>query len=131
MGLKKFIDKIKPNFEEGGKLQAFRSVFDGFETFLFVPNTTSKSGVNIHDAFDSKRMMIMVVIALFPAFLFGSYNVGYQHYMLSGLDGSVWNMFLFGFLAVLPRLIVSYAVGLTIEFIVAQWKNRRFMRDSS
>ena len=118
MGLKKFIDKIKPNFEEGGKLQAFGSVFDGFETFLFVPNTTSKSGVNIHDAFDSKRMMIMVVIALFPAFLFGSYNVGYQHYMLSGLDGSVWNMFLFGFLAVLPRLIVSYAVGLTIEFIV-------------
>ncbi len=124
MGLKKFIDKIKPNFEEGGKLQAFRSVFDGFETFLFVPNTTSKSGVNIHDAFDSKRMMIMVVIALFPAFLFGSYNVGYQHYMLSGLDGSVWNMFLFGFLAVLPRLIVSYAVGLTIEFIVAQWKKQ-------
>ncbi|HPX99681.1 MAG TPA: NADH:ubiquinone reductase (Na(+)-transporting) subunit B, partial [Bacteroidaceae bacterium] len=69
MGLRNYLDKIKPNFEEGGKLHAFRSVFDGFETFLFVPNATSKSGVNIHDAFDSKRMMIMVVIALLPAFL--------------------------------------------------------------
>ena len=78
--LRKYLDKIKPNFEEGGKLHAFRSVFDGFETFLFVPNTTSKSGVNVHDAIDSKRIMIFVVIALLPALLFGMYNIGYQNY---------------------------------------------------
>ena len=64
--LRNYLDKIKPNFEEGGKLHAFRSVFDGFETFLFVPNSTSKTGVHIHDAIDSKRIMSMVVIALIP-----------------------------------------------------------------
>ena len=123
MSLKNYIDRIKPNFEEGGKLQAFRSVFEGFETFLFVPNTTAKSGVNIHDAVDSKRIMIMVVIALCPALLFGMYNVGYQHFLAAGLEMNFWPMFFYGFLAVLPRLIVSYVVGLTIEFVVAQWKH--------
>lgn len=120
--LRKYIDKIKPNFEEGGKLHAFRSVFDGFETFLFVPNTTSKSGVHIHDAIDSKRIMSFVVIALIPAMLFGMYNVGYQNFLYSGTEGSWFEMFLYGFLAVLPKIIVSYVVGLGIEFIVAQWK---------
>ena len=75
--LRNYLDKIKPNFEEGGKFHAFRSVFDGFETFLFVPNTTAKSGTHIHDSIDSKRIMSMVVIALMPALLFGMYNVGY------------------------------------------------------
>ena len=122
MGLRQFVDKIKPNFEKGGKFQAFRSVFSGFETFLFVPNHTAKSGSNIHDCFDSKRMMIMVCIALVPALLFGMYNVGYQHYLAAGLDGSFWELFGYGFLAVLPKIIVSYLVGLGIEFTVAQWK---------
>ena len=75
--LRNYLNKIKPNFEEGGKLHAFRSVFDGFETFALVPNDTSKSGVNIHDSIDSKRIMSMVVIALVPAMLFGMYNIGY------------------------------------------------------
>ena len=122
--LRNYIDKIKPNFEEGGKLHAFHSVFDGLETFLFVPNATSKSGVNIHDAIDSKRIMSLVVIALMPALLFGMYNVGYQHYLAAGLLGSAnfAEVFGYGFLAVLPKIIVSYAVGLGIEFVVAQWK---------
>ena len=121
--LRNYLDKIKPNFEEGGKLHAFRSVFDGFETFLFVPNTTAKCGVNIHDAIDSKRIMSMVVIALMPALLFGMYNVGYQNYHAAGVAGSFWEMFGYGFFAVLPKIIVSYVVGLGIEFIVAQWKH--------
>ena len=121
--LRNYLDKIKPNFEEGGKLHAFQSVFDGFETFLFVPNTTSKSGTHIHDAIDSKRIMSMVVIALIPALLFGMYNVGYQHFMATtGAAGSFCEMFAYGFLAVLPKIIVSYVVGLGIEFVVAQWK---------
>lgn len=121
--LRNYLDKIKPNFEEGGKLHAFRSVFDGFETFLFVPNATAKSGTHIHDSIDSKRIMSMVVIALVPALLFGMYNVGYQHFHATGAAGSFIEMFAYGFLAVLPKIIVSYVVGLGIEFVVAQWKN--------
>ena len=124
MGLRQLVDKIKPNFEKGGKLHAFRSVFGGFETFLFVPNHTAKSGSNIHDCFDSKRMMIMVCIALVPALLFGMYNVGYQHFNAAGLlaTATFMQVFGYGFLAVLPKIIVSYLVGLGIEFTVAQWK---------
>ena len=121
-----YLNKIKPNFEEGGKFHAFRSVFDGFETFLYVPNTTSKNGTMIHDAIDSKRIMSIVVIALMPALLFGMYNVGYQHFKAAG-DGvfasaSFIQMFAYGLMAVLPKILVSYIVGLGIEFIVAQWK---------
>ena len=124
MNLRKYLDNIKPTFEKGGKLHAFRSVFDGLETFLYVPNTTSVSGTNIHDAIDSKRIMSFVVIALLPALLFGMYNIGYQNFAAAGklAEASFWNMFMFGFLAVLPKLIVSYVVGLGIEFAWAQWK---------
>ena len=124
MSLRKYLDKVKPTFEEGGKLHAFRSVFDGFETFLFVPNDTAKSGVNIHDAIDSKRIMSIVVIALLPALLFGMYNVGYQNAALAQAlaSTSFVEMFLYGALAVLPKILVSYIVGLGIEFAWAQWK---------
>ena len=124
MSLKKYIDNIKPNFEPEGKLHAFRSLFDGFETFLFVPNTTAKSGVNIHDSIDSKRIMSMVVIALMPAMLFGMYNVGYQNYAAAGTlaSASFFEIFFYGFFAVLPKILVSYIVGLGIEFAWAQWK---------
>ena len=123
--LRNYLNKIKPNFEEGGKLHAFRSVFDGFETFLYVPNDTAKAGgVNIHDAIDSKRIMSMVVIALMPAMLFGMYNIGYQNYLAAGTLASATfcEIFAYGFLAVLPKILVSYIVGLGIEFAWAQWK---------
>ncbi|MCR5242593.1 MAG: NADH:ubiquinone reductase (Na(+)-transporting) subunit B [Prevotella sp.] len=122
--LRNYLNKIKPNFEKEGKLHAFRSIFDGFETFLYVPNTTAKTGVSIHDAIDSKRIMSMVVIALMPAMLFGMYNVGYQNYLAAGTlaTATFWEIFGFGFLAVLPKIIVSYVVGLGIEFAWAQWK---------
>ena len=121
--LRNFLNRIKPNFEPGGKLHAFHSVFDGFVTFLFTPNTTSTSGVNIHDSIDSKRVMIIVVLALMPCLLFGMYNVGYQHWLAIGeTDFPFWQLMAYGFLAMLPRIIVSYAVGLGIEFMVAQWR---------
>lgn len=121
--LKKYLDKIKPSFQEGGKLHAFRSVFDGFETFLFVPNDTAKvRGAHIHDAIDSKRIMSFVVIALIPCLLFGMYNVGYQHYLALGTEPVFLDSFIYGLLAVLPKVVVSYVVGLGIEFTVAQWK---------
>ena len=123
--IKKLFDNIHPYVEEGGKFHAFRSLVDGFETFAFVPNTTSRVGsVNIHDAIDSKRIMSFVVIALLPALLFGMYNVGYQNALAAGGDlTDFWSLFLYGFLAVLPKILVSYIVGLGIEFVVAQWKN--------
>ncbi|MCD7720792.1 MAG: NADH:ubiquinone reductase (Na(+)-transporting) subunit B [Prevotellaceae bacterium] len=123
--LRKLFDKMKPYVGEGGKYHAFRSLVDGFETFAFVPNKTSRKGsVNIHDAIDSKRIMSFVVIALLPALFFGMYNVGYQNALAAGqlANASFWGMFWYGFLAVLPKIIVSYVVGLGIEFVVAQWK---------
>ena len=122
--LKKIFDKLRPTFTEG-KLSAFRSVFDGFETFALVPNTTSKNGVSVHDCIDSKRIMSMVVIALMPALLVGMYNIGYQNALAAGAlaETSCWSMFLFGLAVMLPKIIVSYLVGLGIEFVVAQWKH--------
>ena len=124
MSLRQYLNKIKPNFEKDGKLHAFRSVFDGFETFIYVPTDTAKSGVHIHDAIDSKRIMSMVVIALLPALLFGMYNVGYQNYLAAGTlaTASFCEVFFYGFLEVLPKILVSYIVGLGIEFAWAQWK---------
>ena len=123
--IKKLFDNIHPYIEEGGKFHAFRSLVDGFETFAFVPNTTSRAGsVNIHDAVDSKRLISFVIIALLPALLFGMYNVGYQNAVAAGQleNATTMGMFLYGFLAVLPKILVSYIVGLGIEFTVAQWK---------
>ena len=123
--LRNYLNKIKPKFEDGGKLHAFRSLFDGFETFLFVPNDTAKNGVNIHDAIDSKRIMSLVVIALIPSLLLGMYNIGLQNAIAAGtVETTTWfQMFLFGLVVMLPKIAVSYIVGLGIEFTVAQWKN--------
>lgn len=119
--LKKTLDNIKPHFESGGKFEKLHSIFDGFYTFLFTPNETSKSGVHIHDSNDSKRTMITVVIALLPCCLFGMWNIGYQHFMAIGMaDKGLLETFLYGLIAVLPQIITAYVVGLGIEFIVAQ-----------
>ena len=115
------MNKIEPSFRPGGKLSKLQSVYDGMETFLFTPNATSRSGVHIHDGNDLKRTMITVVVALIPALLFGMYNIGYQHYLAIGQSNTGWfTMFLFGLLAMLPVIVVSYGVGLGIEFISAQ-----------
>ncbi|MBP3549714.1 MAG: NADH:ubiquinone reductase (Na(+)-transporting) subunit B [Rikenellaceae bacterium] len=118
--LRNFVDKLKPTFSEGGKLSALHSTFEGFETFLFVPNTTTQKGAHVRDCNDMKRTMIMVVLALVPALLFGMYNTGYQHFLSLGQEAGLWQCFWFGFLKVLPMIIVSYLVGLSIEFAFAQ-----------
>ena len=115
------MNKIEPSFRPGGKLAKLQSVYDGMETFLFTPNTTSRSGAHIHDGNDLKRTMITVVAALLPALLFGMYNIGYQHYLAIGQSHEGWfTMFIYGLLALLPVIVVSYTVGLGIEFISAQ-----------
>ena len=118
--LRNLVDKLKPTFSEGGKLSALHSTFEGFETFLFVPNTTTQKGAHVRDCNDMKRTMIMVVLALVPALLFGMYNTGYQHFLSLGQEAGLWECFWFGFLKVLPMIVVSYLVGLSIEFAFAQ-----------
>ena len=119
-GLRNFVDKIKPTFEKGGKLGFLHSTFDAFETFLFVPNTVTRRGAHVRDCVDLKRVMIMVVLALVPAMLFGIWNTGYQHSLAFGLDWGFWNIVLYGLVKVLPLYIVSYLIGLGIEFVSAQ-----------
>lgn len=122
--LRDFIDKIKPNFEKGGRFAKLHSTFEAFETFAYTPNTVTCTGSHIRDAVDLKRTMIVVVIALIPALLFGMWNVGYQHFRT--LDPSLtpaqnlWGNFWYGFLKVLPIIIVSYVTGLAIEFTFSQ-----------
>ena len=114
--LRNIVDKIKPTFSKGGKLGFLHSTFDAFETFLFVPNTTTQHGAHVRDCNDIKRTMITVVVALIPALLFGCYNTGLQ----VGLEG--WMAFAYGLVRILPMIAVSYIVGLGIEFTVAQWR---------
>jgi Na+-transporting NADH:ubiquinone oxidoreductase subunit B len=118
--IRRFLDKIKPSFEKGGKLSKFHSTFEGFETFLFVPRTVTTSGCHVRDSVDMKRTMSVVVLALVPCLLFGMWNVGFQHFRASGEVQTLLATFWFGFLKVLPIIVVSYAVGLGIEFAFAQ-----------
>lgn len=122
--LKRFMERIRPSFEVGGRLHAFRSVYEGMDTFLFTPRQTAAArGAQIHDALDSKRIMTIVIVALLPCFFFGMYNTGYQHWLAAGATSfPFWELMLYGFLAILPCVIVTYAVGLGIEFAFAQWR---------
>ncbi|MCL2413768.1 MAG: NADH:ubiquinone reductase (Na(+)-transporting) subunit B [Bacteroidales bacterium] len=118
--LRDFIDKIKPNFQKGGKLHWLHSTFDAFETLLFVPNKVTLKGSHIRDSIDSKRNMGIVLLALIPALLFGMWNVGVQHFLSNGIDATFWQEFFYGFWRVLPIVIVVYATGFIIEFVAAQ-----------
>ena len=118
--LRKYVDKIKPTFEKGGKLGALHSTFDAFETFLFVPNTVTRKGSHIRDCVDLKRVMIIAVLSLVPALLFGIWNTGYQHSLAYGLDWGFWPIVGYGLAKIIPLYLVSYIVGLAIEFTSAQ-----------
>jgi len=121
---RQIVDKIKPTFEKGGKLSFLQSTFEGFETFLFVPNTVTLKGAHIRDSIDLKRTMALVVIALVPAVIMGMFNTGYWHFQSIGENIPFWTFdsFWYGFLRVLPLIVVAYGVGLGIEFAVAQVK---------
>jgi len=122
--LRQLVDRIKPRFEKGGKLSILHSTFDAFEAFLFVPDKVTHKGAHIRDNIDLKRTMTVVLIALFPALVFGMLNTGYQHFLAIGRDLPFfsWQGLGFGFVKVLPIIVVSYVTGLGIEFISAQIK---------
>ena len=117
----KFLENnVKPNFDEGGKFEKFLPAYDALETFLFVPgHTTNGKGSHIRDGIDMKRTMIMVVLAMVPALLFGMWNTGYQHFLATGEAYTFMDAFLYGALKVLPIVVVSYAAGLGVEFVFA------------
>lgn len=120
--IKNFFERTEPLVQKGAKYHWLNSVHDGFFTFLYTPKTTSKTGTHIHDYIDLKRTMSIVVLSVVPALLFGMYNVGVQHFKAIGELASTgfFDIFLFGLIKVLPIVIVSYAVGLGIEFVFAQ-----------
>lgn len=122
--IRNFFEKTKPHVQKGAKYHWLHSTHDAFFTFAFVQKDTSKSGTHIHDFIDMKRTMSIVVMSVIPALLVGMYNVGYQHFEALGQLGTAAfsDMFLFGLLKVLPIIIVSYVVGLGIEFIFAQYR---------
>lgn len=121
--LRNFLDKQKPHFEKGGKFEKLHAMFDSVETLLYVPDAVTRKGSHIRDAIDMKRTMIVVFIALVPALLFGMWNIGYQHFLSVGEQATFWTMFFYGFLKMLPLIIVSYGVGLGLEIIFAQIRN--------
>jgi Na+-transporting NADH:ubiquinone oxidoreductase subunit B len=120
--LRRYLDNIKPKFEKGGKFEKLHSTFEAFETFMFVPDTVTTKGTHIRDANDMKRTMTVVVLALIPSLLFGMWNVGHQHFIATGQTGTLWELFFTGFLRVFPIVVVSYVVGLGIEFAFAQYR---------
>ncbi|MBT4478222.1 MAG: NADH:ubiquinone reductase (Na(+)-transporting) subunit B [Flavobacteriales bacterium] len=124
---RKILNPVKPHFLEGGKLEKMYPAYDAFETFLFVPDHTTKSGSHIRDSIDLKRTMITVVIALLPALFFGMWNIGYQHYEIAlGIkDTPLLDSFMFGFWKMLPMILVSYGVGLGIEFAFASFRGHQ------
>ena len=118
--LRNQLDSVKHYFEKGGKLEKYYFAYEAFDTFLFVPNTTAETkGVQIRDAIDLKRLMMTVIIAMMPCLIFGMWNVGHQHFLALQHAATVGQKFWFGILKTVPIIIVSYGVGLTIEFIFA------------
>jgi Na+-transporting NADH:ubiquinone oxidoreductase subunit B len=114
------LDKIKPNFQKGGKWEKYYFIYEAHETLIFSPNHTTRSkGAQIKDAVDMKRMMMTVIIAMIPCLLFGIYNVGYQHFLALGQEATLIDMILIGSIQVLPIVVVSYVVGLGTEFTIA------------
>jgi Na+-transporting NADH:ubiquinone oxidoreductase subunit B len=120
--LRNYLDKIKPRFKEGGKLEKFHSTFEAFESFLFVPDKTTFKGSHIRDYIDLKRTMTVVILALVPSLLFGIWNVGFQHFRAIGQDAGFWQLVGYGLVKVLPIVVVSYVSGLAVEFAFAQYR---------
>ena len=119
---KNLLSSVKPHFEKGGKLEKLYPAYDAFETFLFVPDHTTHKGAHVRDAIDLKRTMFMVIVALIPCLLFGMWNVGYQYHLAIGESATLFENFIFGFWKFLPLIIVSYAVGLAVEFAFAIYR---------
>lgn len=117
--LEQWFEKIEPK----GKWSWLGSTYEAFHTFAFAPKTVTRRGSHVRDAIDSKRAIIIVVIALLPALLFGMWNIGHQTALATNAGWTWLYEWWFGFLRMLPMIVVSYVVGLAIEFTFAQLRH--------
>ena len=117
--IKNIFDKIDPYFQKGGKFEKMHPAYDAFRTMAFVPAHTTSNGTHIKDAIDLKRTMAFVVLAMVPCIIFGMWNIGDQYYQAINSQSTFLENLIFGFWKFLPLLIVSYGVGLTVEFAFA------------
>jgi len=117
MGLLSFLQKIEPDKKKSPFLH---TLYDGFFTFAYAPNSTTKGGVHIRDGMDLKRTMVMVVLAMQLCYVFGTYNIGHQHFVAMGEHLGFLEAFhlklTHGLIKLLPIFIVTHVVGLGIEF---------------
>ena len=120
--LNNIMQKYRPHFKKGGKFEKYGPAWSGIDTFLFVPNHTTKTGAHIRDGIDLKRVMIIVVFALVPATFFGVWNIGYQHFLQLGVEKTFLELLWFGSVRFIPMVVVSYGVGLGIEFAYAVFR---------
>lgn len=122
MSLKQNLHNLKEKYR-GTKME---QSFNALHTFLYLPNMTTHGGTHIKDATDLKRVMNTVIMAMVPVLIFGMFNTGYQHYgQINGFDTVQFltlDNFIIGLKKILPMLLVSYGVGLGIEFIFATVK---------
>lgn len=141
MGLRKILDDVEHHFQEGGRFQKWYALFEVFDTFLYAPDSVTRSTAHVRDGVDLKRIMITVWLAAFPAMFYGMYNLGFQSFdvmpewqaaeglegwrgylmgLLGGYDGSnIWDCFLFGALYFMPIYIVTFLVGISWEILFA------------
>ena len=122
MNIRNTIDNLKKPFNRGEKWEKFAPAFNALDTFLFVPNHTTKHGAHIRDAVDLKRTMITVILALLPALFYGIYNTGYQYFSQLNVDYTFVDVMLHGSTKIVPMIAVSYIVGLAIEFAFAVFR---------
>jgi Na+-transporting NADH:ubiquinone oxidoreductase subunit B len=117
--IRKLSENLAPKFEKSGKFSKFYALFEVIDTFFLTPATRTTRGPHIRDKIDSKRFMITVVFALFPAIVVGMYNIGHQASLAKGIVMSLGECLWTGFLVMLPVIIVTYVVGLGWEILIA------------
>lgn len=117
--LLKLLLKVRPNFEEGGRFRYFWAIYEATETILFSTDERTKSGPHIRDHLDIKRVMILVVVALLPCYVFGMFNVGYQAALANGESRLWWENAFTGFKIILPIIIITFISGAFWEILFA------------
>ena len=113
--IRDLLDKVEPLFNDGGKLEKFHPLFEATDTILFSTDERTKSGPHIRDSIDIKRVMISVVIALIPCYIFGAINIGYQRSLTFGEDTSLIQNFQIG---ILVNLIITQILKMQLRLLI-------------
>ena len=117
--LRKILDANAHRFENKGVLEKLYPLYEATDTILFSTDEVTKSGPHIRDSIDIKRVMILVVIALIPLYIFGAMNVGVQSGIATGVERTNWEQFWFGFDKIIPIILVAFITGAFWEILFA------------